>query len=187
MLALLSSPASPLADFFSKELYIPELLIITGTQGVGKTSWFINLIAKARGLGIKVAGLVSPPVYVNGVKIGIDLLNIASGESRRLADLRTTETDQLRTCQWHFDPATLLWGNRILSSFNDCDLLILDELGPLEFKKGRGLQEGLALLDARRFSLSCVVIRPSLLPLAMERWPWGQVVQVTSRQEAEQA
>jgi hypothetical protein len=56
--------------------------------------------------------------------------------------------------------------------------LVIDELGPLEFNQGKGLVSALTLIDAQRYNLSFVVIRPSLLQLAKTRWPWAMTFNV---------
>jgi hypothetical protein len=52
-----------------------------------------------------------------------------------------------------------------------CDLLFVDELGPLEFRGEGGFVHGFAAIEARRYLLAIVVIRPELLKDAMVRWP----------------
>ena len=59
------------------------------------------------------------------------------------------------------------------------DVIIIDELGPLEFEKGLGLIEGLRLIDEKRFQAVFVVVRPNLLETARTRWPEAKIVDVT--------
>jgi len=132
----------------------------------------------ARRQGIPPCGFVSPACFENGIKIGIDLVEIHTGERRRLAWPRPEETKApvagLSTGAWQFDAATLQWANRSLAKLPPGRLLIIDELGPLELRTNRGLTSGLKLVDERKYLLSLVVIRPALLAAARERWPWGE-------------
>jgi hypothetical protein len=80
------------------------------------------------------------------------------------------------TIQWAFDPTVITWGNQVLGSLPPGDLLVIDEPGPLGFVRGEGLLAGLQVLDARRYGVVVVVIRPSLLPEAQARWPHAQVI-----------
>jgi len=50
-------------------------------------------------------------------------------------------------------------------------LLIVDELGPLEFIHAKGWLSGLVALDSFRYRLALVVIRPELMEAAQTRWP----------------
>jgi nucleoside-triphosphatase THEP1 len=149
----------------------PRLIIITGESGAGKTTACQFLIHRARQQCCQTAGLVSPPVYRSGKKVAIDLTDISTGETRRLAWKR-----ELPALGWEFDPAAIFWGNQVLDELPVSPLLILDELGPLEFQKGAGFTAGLRLLDEQRHRTACVVIRTVCLPVAVERWPWAQVV-----------
>jgi hypothetical protein len=47
-----------------------------------------------------------------------------------------------------------------------------------------GLMAGLDLLDAHKNFPSIVVVRPSLLSLAVKRWPWAQVIDVSAKVDA---
>jgi nucleoside-triphosphatase len=172
------SPGSFLASFFSQPAPQPALVVVTGESGAGKTRWCQQLAELAAARGWKAAGLLSPAVFENGLKTGIDLLDLSSGERRRLAARRDPAAPQgdFDTRHWSLDAETLAWGNRALEHAGPCDLLIVDELGPLELVGGAGLQAGLELLDARRYRLACAVVRPSLLAAAQGRWPHSQVV-----------
>jgi len=156
------------------------LFIITGPIGSGKTSHCAALASRFRSEGRPLAGLLSPAVFEQGEKIGIDLLNLATSERRRLAIRRTTENTGVLTGKWLFEPAVLEWGNQILREIKVCELLILDELGPLEFNQGLGLLEGMKLIDECKFQQAYVVIRPELLEAALERWPIMEVIDVSA-------
>jgi nucleoside-triphosphatase THEP1 len=138
------------------------------------------LADQARALGIHVSGLVSPAVFQAGVKVGIDLLDLHSGARRSLA-VRRGEADQgQNTIDWHFNGESLDWGNTILKGSVTSQLFILDELGPLEFKRGFGLVNGFGVLASREYRLACVVVRESLLEAGLALWPWAEVLQISS-------
>lgn len=176
------SPGMLLANFFMREEQTNNLVIVTGQRGAGKTSWCMELSHRARLLGLQPVGLLSPPVFQNGRKVSIDLLDIATGERRRLAERRNEEMANgqsvAQTANWRFDAEVLCWGNRILEQIQDCELLILDELGPLELLDEKGLTAGIRVVEARRYRLGCVVARPSLLQATRERWSWGEMMYI---------
>ena len=78
------------------------------------------------------------------------------------------------------DEAVFAWGNQIISGLKDEDVIIIDELGPLELEDGYGFQEALHLLDEGRYRTAFVVVRPALLPLAQLRWSNSQVFELES-------
>jgi nucleoside-triphosphatase THEP1 len=152
----------------------PKLLIVTGESGAGKTTWCTELAHRALSSGLTVAGLLSPAVFEGGEKVAIDLLDISSAARSRLAGRRpATESGR----KWRLDPEVLSWANHILASIVTCQLLIVDELGPLELLEHQGFTAGLELLDRKAFS-ACAVVRPTLLGAAQERWPWAGCVSI---------
>lgn len=187
MHSLANQPASPLA--FIAEAHLtrtPTLLLVTGPSGTGKTSWCQSVVSFAREKNWSIAGLMSPSVMVEGRKVGIDLHDLQSDRRRRLAT-RTNSILAGREAMppggvtvgdWSFDPRTLQWGNEILADVAYPDLLIVDELGPLEFRQQQGLQAAMRLIDDWRCNLTCVVIRSSLIGAARMRWPWSHILVV---------
>jgi nucleoside-triphosphatase THEP1 len=190
---LFCSPEDLLASLIYQEEDHPQLILLTGPRGAGKTSWCLDLVAQAQTRKLAVGGLVSPPVFHNGRKIAIDLLDVATGVRRRLAYHRRYSMDSqaaaltgAATDDWQFDSRVLDWGNETLERLGDCDLFILDELGPLEFLCHQGLQTGLGHIGARRYRWMVAVVRSTLIPLAKARWPWAQVLQIISAREGAQ-
>jgi ABC-type cobalamin/Fe3+-siderophores transport system ATPase subunit/nucleoside-triphosphatase THEP1 len=173
------TPAHTLEEVFEKSGGSPQLIFVTGPGGSGKSTWCAGLVRRSRERGLVVRGLLSPAVFTDGSKVGIDMVDLTTGERRRLASLRNPASTGLMTDHWQFDADTLAWGNQILRDAQPCDLLIIDELGPLEFLRNGGLQEGVRILDHRQYKVACVVIRPSLLPDAQQRWPGGYIIDLT--------
>jgi nucleoside-triphosphatase THEP1 len=172
---LADSPAQLLAGLMLASGNTPQLLLVNGPSGAGKTLWCLALVEQARLQGLEVAGLVSPAVFADGIKTRIDLLDLRSGERRPLAVPRGSGQDGLVVGNWRFDPAAFLWGDDRLASIDSCQVLVLDELGPLEFERRTGLLRAFHLLAARRYQLACVGLRPSLLPAALQKWSWARV------------
>jgi len=85
-----------------------------------------------------------------------------------------------RRPSWIFDQIALAWGNQVLKTVIPCDMLIVDELGPLEFEAGVGWSSGLQALDSRSYQVGLVTIRPEMLKVARQRWPFAGVVDMES-------
>ena len=183
MLHSVNSPrALPASFIFPRDLQ-PGLTLVTGPRGAGKSLWCMGLAKHARALGMDVRGLASPAVMDGEQKVGIDLLDLASGERRRLAVRRGDAGGDLAMTDWQMVAETLEWGNALLERIQPCDLFILDELGPLEFQNGVGLTAGLDFVDAHRGFPLFVVVRPSLLAAARQRWPWSTTLDLAAEAE----
>lgn len=153
-----------------------RLLIISGQSGSGKTIWCGELAHQAKALGMSVAGVISPAVFQQGQKIGIDLFDLFTSERRRLANRRPNFPEHHIGRRWELDFDVLRWGNALLSQISACQLLVLDELGPLELVENQGLTKGMELLDARKLVLACIAVRPVFLSNALARWPWATYI-----------
>jgi nucleoside-triphosphatase THEP1 len=156
-----------------------KLTLITGPSGSGKSAWCAQFIEEARAKGLEIGGVLSQPVFTQGRHVGINLLDLLTGEWRRLANLRHAESTGLMTKRWQFEPQTLTWANIVLRDLPPCDIVVIDELGPLEFIRGEGFEEGMRIVDDKRFPEMYVVVRPELLPQALKRWPWAKVLDVS--------
>jgi len=151
------------------------LQFISGPSGSGKTTFCLDLHQRVVSEGMRPGGFISPGVFHAGRKVGIDVLNVWSGEQRRLANRYYDEPEGLFTRKWQFDEAVISWVNTFLAAQPPCDLLFLDEIGPVELEQGKGLLEATTLLDERIYRNVVLVIRPHLLAVARERWPWGRL------------
>ncbi len=174
-------PVFPPAHFLKETYQTNKLFLITGESGTGKTSWCQQWVESVRADGRRVGGLLSPAVITDSQKVAIDLVDLATGERQQLAKARHTisNPDVLTTTKWQFDTAVLTWGNAVLRRVTAVDLLIIDELGPLEFERGQGLQAAFQLIEAACYGLAGVVVRPSLLATAQQHWPWAQTILVS--------
>jgi nucleoside-triphosphatase THEP1 len=64
---------------------------------------------------------------------------------------------------WDFEPGVFAWASAVLSRATPCDLLVIDEIGPLELLGGRGWVTALHVLRSRAHGSALVVCRPGLL------------------------
>jgi nucleoside-triphosphatase THEP1 len=154
-----------------------SLTFLTGPSGAGKTTFCRDLVAHFYEIDAQVGGFICPAVFDDGKKTAIDMLDIASGERRRLGNRSQNREGATVGC-WQLDRSTLAWGNQILRELKDEALIVIDELGPLELEDGYGFQEALRLLDEKRYRAALVVVRPALLTLARLRWPHAQVLEL---------
>lgn len=155
-----------------------KICIITGPCQVGKTRFCSFLLQQAQSQGLQLAGLICPPIYDEQNKTAISIEDLKSHERKTLAVKRTTQTEGLMTERWVFDENVLTWGNMVLSDTGGCDLLLVDELGPLEFTRGQGWQNGLKAIDKGEYKIAVVVIRPALVETAVKRWPHAEVAEI---------
>lgn len=165
---------------------MPIIWIISGPIQVGKTHFCNSFIKEAQAQGFTLAGVVCPPVFEEQNKTAINIEDLKTHKTRILATKRTTASEGLLTDHWAFNEEVLRWGNLVLAETEDCDILLIDELGPLEFNRGQGWQNGLLAIDKGKYRIALVVIRPALVETAINRWPNARLLELSDRLEPEE-
>jgi nucleoside-triphosphatase len=140
-----------------------EIWLVTGWRDAGKTTFCQKMAQAAKTAGWDAAGILTLGVEEGGQKTGFTAMDVRTGEERSLASMRPGKEDELILGPWHFDRETLAWGNQIFREALTCDLLVIDELGPLEFTLNSGWKDALSALKSVKFRIALVVVRPELV------------------------
>jgi len=120
------------------------VLVLTGPVHGGKTTYLGQACRRWSARGLSCVGFLSPAVTGADGPSGYDLVELP-GPSRRPYLRRHGPAGAERTGPFTFVPAALERARAILRDPRPADLLIIDEVGPLELRGG-GLW--LALRDA---------------------------------------
>lgn len=167
-----------------------NLYLLTAPSGAGKTTFCRALAEQARAAGWDVAGILSPPVFENGEKVGIRAQNLRTGETRQLAQCSTSRlplstshspTSHISLGQWLFSLSVLAWGNDLLAHSLPADLFIVDELGPLELIRGKGWVNAFEALRSGEYKIGLVVIRPELVETAQQQLPIQRIISLAEQ------
>ena len=138
-----------------------KICVITGERGAGKSRYCMRLLEKARQEGSNCAGIISPAVYTNDKKTAFFVMDVKTSE-QRLCGTRTAPDQGTVGC-WQMFPSVLAWGNELIRQSCPCDMLFIDELGPLEFRKREGFTAAFDILRTGGFGTAYTVIRPECI------------------------
>jgi len=136
--------------------------MLTGERGVGKTTFCRALASHARLAGWNVGGLITSAILTVEGKSGILAENIKTGDTRPLASLNQDPSFNLQVGKWYFDPSTISWGNQVICDSVPCELLIIDEFGPLEFHHHQGWWDSVDVIRRNEYRIALVVVRSEL-------------------------
>jgi nucleoside-triphosphatase THEP1 len=116
--------------------------------------------------------LTLPALDASSARRGLELLDLESGQQRPLASV-DGDLGGPGIGSYHFDPATLRWGEGILVAApgRRCDLLVVDEIGRLELEQDSGFRRILTVLASNPFPRSLLVVRDTLLETFRLRLP----------------
>ena len=153
-----------------------NLFLVTGVSGSGKTTFCRDMIQAAQRAAWHVAGLLSLPDFIGSEKSCIRAQDLRTGEKRLLASVQRQAENDLLFGKWFFRRNTLDWGNEVLRASIPCDLLVVDELGPLELKLSQGWTNALDVIRTGQFRLALVVFRPELVEMVQPILNFCQVI-----------
>ena len=163
------------------------LFILTGDIRTGKTTWLEARVRELEAVGVPVRGVLAPGVWRDGEKVGIENVLLPSRERVLLA---TPAGDGCSTgLGWEFNAEALARVNAHLAELATASdeaqpgLLVIDEVGPLELRRGGGLTAALTLLDSGptpAWPHALVVVRSALAEDARTRfaqsWRSGELL-----------
>lgn len=139
-----------------------RVIVLTGEPASGKSTLCREVVRAAREAGLVVRGIVTGDAPA------------ADGAERWLEDLRNGRRTLLgRTAppqdvaagapRWRLRDAALAWSDAVLGEACPTDLLVVDEVGPLELVQQRGTLPGVRRALAGPYDVALVVVRSGLV------------------------
>jgi len=144
---------------------MPCVVLLAAPRGAGKTTACERFLERARAAGMRVGGILAPARYSqDGGKVGVDVVDAFTGERRLLATIETEA--KLRTVgPYRFDAIVMEWAlARVsLALAAPIDVVIIDEIGPLELTHKEGFAPALEQLSLAQAATIILVVRSELL------------------------
>ena len=146
------------------------VVIITGPAGCGKTSCLTRLAEQWKQKHIRIDGILAPSVTRNNDLRQYNLRFIATGRELPFASSANNK-NSVQTGKFYFNSETLATGKRYLASIplDKTDILIMDEIGPLELEGKMWANEFSAIL-ASDHPVLVVSMRPAIVQQALKKW-----------------
>ena len=159
-----------LTELDLRESPVKNIFIVTGDRGAGKTSLLMALAEEFQQRQRHVGGILSPVARKDSMRIGYDIINIQTGERVPLCR-NEPEGIGIRIGQWVFRDDGIQFGRDSLdpSSLLACDLVIVDEVGPLELENKVWAPSLDYLVRSSPHSI-ILAVRESLVERVRERW-----------------
>ena len=150
------------------------IIIISGTIQQGKTTFVQKVVNRLKRSNINVDGFMSEVVYEGDQRQGYELRRISNEQRTPLCNIKEHK-DWTRQGKFYFNPEAVKFGNTILkNTLLDTDLLVIDEIGPLEIKD-KGWSKSINEICKNSTVPMLWVVRESLVNKISRHWPVGKI------------
>ena len=105
-------------------------IFVTGNPRCGKSTLIQKLLAEISGKHI--SGFITPEIRIKGVREGFKIIDLSSGEEKILASLNIKQGPGVSRYRVNVAGIDKIM-HKFLESFEDSDLVIIDEIGMMEF------------------------------------------------------
>jgi nucleoside-triphosphatase len=108
------------------------IIVLTGAPGVGKTTVVLRVAQALKQRGVNVGGVVSRELRTNNVRTGFEFIDLATNDRDLLASVIGNGPRvgkyfvNLSGCRFAAD--------RLTNALNNSEVIICDEIGPMELK-----------------------------------------------------
>ncbi|NSW46398.1 MAG: DUF2478 domain-containing protein [Bacteroidales bacterium] len=152
-----------------------NVLIITGKEKVGKSTFLGKLVYELKARGLVIGGFVSPAVFEQNQHKGYNLLHLISQQ-----EIPLSRTEPMagapKVGNYYFNPQSLEEGNRWLQIENieQTDLVVIDEIGPWELRR-QGWANNLTAIAKNYPNPIILVVRASIVDKVISHWGFQEV------------
>ncbi len=137
------------------------IFILTGPVDSGKTTFLKRVIEELKKQKVKMDGFLSEGIVEGQEKIGYDLVDLGVGKSIPFIR-KSGQQDWQRIGPYFFIPEGLSRAKMIILQSREADILVVDEIGPLELS-GQGVWDALEHVVFQRLQNYLFVLRREIL------------------------
>jgi nucleoside-triphosphatase len=129
---------------------LKRVLLLTGNPGVGKTTVLTKTVDALKAEGYTVGGILSREVREGGARVGFELLDINSGKRGWLAHVNQKTGPQVGRYRVNLQDLNSIGAQAILGAVENCEVVAIDEVGPMELFSARFKEATRKALQSRK-------------------------------------
>jgi nucleoside-triphosphatase len=133
-----------------------RILILTGAPGVGKTTVLTKTVDALKAKGVSVGGMVSREVREDRVRVGFEILDLASGKHGWLAQVNGQNGPQVGRYHVNLSDLDTIGTAAIMKALEKCSVVAIDEIGPMELYSQKFKQAVAQALESKKLVLTVV-------------------------------
>jgi nucleoside-triphosphatase len=133
-----------------------RVLVITGNPSVGKTTLLTKVAASLKAAGYSVGGMVSREVREGGVRVGFEVLDLATSQRGWLASVRQKVGPQVGKYRVNLPDLEAIGAKALTDATANADVVAIDEIGPMELFSQQFKAATQTALDSKKLVLAVV-------------------------------
>jgi nucleoside-triphosphatase len=133
-----------------------RVLILTGSPGTGKTTVLMKTVEALKAQGYSVGGMLSREVREGAVRVGFEILDLASGRRGWLAHVNQKSGPRVGRYRVNLQDLDAVGAAAISEAVERSDVVAIDEIGPMELFSDKFKQAARTALDSSRLVLAVV-------------------------------
>jgi nucleoside-triphosphatase len=156
------------------------LVFLTGIPGVGKSTVVRRVAERVKLEGVKAGGMTSGDLRSGPTRVGFEIRNLLTGEVGTLAHINQPTGPRIGKYRVSSEDLDRIGTGAILSAIKNADLIVIDEVGPMELTSKRFKDAVQVALDCGKNVLG-TVHRNAQDPIvrAIKSKPGIEVIEVT--------
>lgn len=112
-------------------------VFLTGAPGVGKSTLVRKVAEMIRQRRVKVGGMTSGDLRFGTARVGFEIRNLLTGETGVLAHVSQAAGPRIGRYRVRSEDLDRIGAGAILSAIKGADLILVDEVGPMELTSVR--------------------------------------------------
>jgi nucleoside-triphosphatase len=147
---------------------------------VGKTTILLKAAEYLKARGYSLGGMISREARSSGSRVGFEIVDLRSGKSGWLAHVDHETGPQVGKYRVNLNDLDDVGVKAILRAVSDCDVTVIDEIGPMELSSEKFREAVVKAVESRKLVVGIVhwKARDSLIDDIKKRED-GQVYTVT--------
>jgi nucleoside-triphosphatase len=134
----------------------PRVLLLTGSPGVGKTTVLLETVKILKEKGLRVGGMISREARENGTRVGFELLDLRSQNRGWLAHVNQKNGPRVGKYRVNLEDLETIGSKAIIEALGDCDVVAIDEIGPMELFSENFREAVRQALESRKLVIAIV-------------------------------
>jgi len=153
-----------------------QVYLLTGRPGTGKTSIIKQVVAGMKG---KAGGFYTEEMRSQGVREGFRLVTL-DGHSAILAHINIHSPYRVSKYGVDIDSLDRVGVSALNRAAEECDLVVVDEIGKMELFSANFRQAVLQIIDSGKMVLGTIMLNPNPWADAIKCKPQVNLIEVTT-------